>query len=800
VTERTADLDAWRCLIDGRAMLDRGRHADAARAFRTACGMFERRDDQLHAGMACYELGLLVVQRGAIEDACRFFTQAGRKFREAGAIDRAIAAAAAEGSARIEAGELDVAEALLQTAQLAGVELGACQELLMVRAALIRCLHLQGRFDDALRLIEREDAGRRAQDEAARSDVAPLHQTQWHCAAGAVAVHRRTFEEASSHVTAALSAAKEGPPLATCAAHRLAVRLQGLIGDAEAIERHAASALEAARVARAPIEALRLRVTLVGALNEIGSTREARAAAARLLRRRARRIPPLLAAERGIALARALHDSAAARALGEEGEKFARTSGAAALLEEATSAPGLPRPLDDVVDLLRRTHEYEDEDGLLSQVAGFLRDRLGALGIAFYSAEDLDRPIVSAGSGRGVAVARAVRAGLILGPLRTCAGIEMAAPLRCGGATIGGVGCRWSAAGPTAAEHARTLLATAAAMCGPFFQTVLDRRRAAPMATGCPELLGASQAMIDLRHAIARAALAPFPVLVVGESGVGKELVARAIHRESPRRLRNFAALNCAALTEDLVEAELFGHARGAFTGAIAERRGLFEEADGGTLFLDEVSELSPRAQAKLLRVLQEGEVRRVGESFARHIEVRVVAATNRSLEAAGTATAFRHDLRYRLDVIRIEVPPLRERLEDIPVLANAFWSRLAPLTECRARLSPSTLAALAYHDWPGNVRELQNVIAALSVSAPRRGLVGPSALPAVIARTAMVPPATRLEEARRAFERRCVGAALARAAGQTGRAAKELGISRQGLAKLMKRIGIVVANGNDGS
>ena len=322
-----------------------------------------------------------------------------------------------------------------------------------------------------------------------------------------------------------------------------------------------------------------------------------------------------------------------------------------------------------------------------------------------YLAEDLESPIISAGSGRGVAVARAVRAGMLLGPLRTCAGIEMAVPIRCGRTTIGGLGCRWSAAGPTVTEHARTLLATAAAMCSPFY-----RRRSIGVARHrlprCARAARVSQAIADLFATPRPRGGRAVPVLIIGESGVGKELVARAIHRESPRRLRNFAALNCAALTEDLVEAELFGHARGAFTGAIAERRGLFEEADGGTLFLDEVSELSPRAQAKLLRVLQEGEVRRVGESFARHVEVRVVAATNQRLEGSGAAPGFRHDLRYRLDVIRLEVPPLRERIEDIPILANAFWARVAPLTACHARLGPATLAALACHDWPGNVRE----------------------------------------------------------------------------------------------
>jgi DNA-binding NtrC family response regulator len=487
-----------------------------------------------------------------------------------------------------------------------------------------------------------------------------------------------------------------------------------------------------------------------------------------------------------------LPDSAIAQDLGEKGEEFARLTGAVGLLGEAGSTHRISPPFDDIVDLLKITHEYEDEDTLLTQVAVFLRDRLGALTVAFYPAEDSESPMVSAGSGRGVTVARAIRAGTPLGPMRTSAGIEMAFPIRCGRTTIAGLGGRWSVAGPARPEHAQTLLAMAAAMCSPFCRAAVDRRRPAPIVETCPELLGGSQAIDELRRAIVRAAVAPFPVLIVGETGVGKELVARAIHKESPRRLRNFAALNCAALTEELVEAELFGHARGAFTGAIHERRGLFEEADGGTLFLDEVSELSPRAQVKLLRVLQEGEVRRVGESFARHVEVRVVAATNRSLEGNDAGPAFRHDLRYRLDVIRLHVPPLRERVEDIPILANAFWARAAPLTGCRARLSPATLSALACHDWPGNVRELQNVIAALAVAAPSRGIVGPSALPAVIARAARLSTnATRLADARIAFERRCVTAALARASGHPTRAAKELGLSRQGLSKLMKRIGL---------
>ena len=183
-----------------------------------------------------------------------------------------------------------------------------------------------------------------------------------------------------------------------------------------------------------------------------------------------------------------------------------------------------------------------------------------------------------------------------------------------------------------------------------------------------------------------------------------------------------------------MCEAELFGHARGAFTGAVGERAGLFEEADGGTLFLDEVSELSARAQAKLLRAIQEGEIRRLGETRSRRVDVRLVAATNRPLADAVAAGAFRADLRYRLDVVHITLPSLRERPDDVPLLAQHFWERATERVGSHARLAPETLAALARYDWPGNVRELQNALAALSVYAPRHGVVRVSALPAAIA------------------------------------------------------------------
>jgi two-component system response regulator AtoC len=316
--------------------------------------------------------------------------------------------------------------------------------------------------------------------------------------------------------------------------------------------------------------------------------------------------------------------------------------------------------------------------------------------------------------------------------------------------------------------------------------------------SGLGALGGPSAAIADLRRQVRRAAAAPYPVLVLGESGTGKELIAKAIHAGSARRVRRFCAVNCAALSDDLFETELFGHARGSFTGAAADRPGLFEEADGGTLFLDEVGELSPRAQAKLLRAIQEGEIRRVGENHPRRVDTRIVAATNRPLADEVKAGRFRHDLLYRLDVVRITVPPLRERPEDVAPLAREFWREAMRRTGGQAELSSGTLAALARYEWPGNVRELQNTLAALAVHAPPRGRVPPSRLPAAIVGAglhASGEPLT-LAEARRRFEERFVRATLARAGGHRTDAASALGLSRQGLAKVITRLGIGGAEG----
>ena len=222
------------------------------------------------------------------------------------------------------------------------------------------------------------------------------------------------------------------------------------------------------------------------------------------------------------------------------------------------------------------------------------------------------------------------------------------------------------------------------------------------------ELVGSSPPMRELRRLLDRVGAAPYPVLVLGESGTGKELVARAVHMKSPRAAGPFVAANCAAIPENILEAELFGHAKGAFTGAERDRAGLFEQAQGGTLFLDEVACLSPRAQESLLRVLENGEIRRVGGAKAEVVDVRVVAATNENLE---DESAFRRDLYYRLNVLRLEVPPLRERAEDVPLLAAALLERVVVETGRRRRLAPEALPRLAAYRWPGNVRELENAL-----------------------------------------------------------------------------------------
>jgi DNA-binding NtrC family response regulator len=302
----------------------------------------------------------------------------------------------------------------------------------------------------------------------------------------------------------------------------------------------------------------------------------------------------------------------------------------------------------------------------------------------------------------------------------------------------------------------------------------------------------ASQGMRRLAQLVARIAPRDVTVLVTGESGTGKERVAEALWRASRRSGRRFVRFNCASLTPELAEAELFGHARGAFTGAVRARPGLFGEADGGTLLLDEVAELAPGAQAKLLRVLQDGEVRPVGEERARRVDVRVIAATHRDLRQQVARGAFREDLLYRLQVVTLRIPPLRERPEDIPLLARFFLERFSRRFGVPdAKLSDAILARLTAHGWPGNVRELEHAIESLVALSPA-GELDAALLPGEGPRPDATPAtALGLRHRMEAYERGIVVEALRATGGNRTEAARALGISRVTLHDKLRKYGL---------
>ncbi len=305
--------------------------------------------------------------------------------------------------------------------------------------------------------------------------------------------------------------------------------------------------------------------------------------------------------------------------------------------------------------------------------------------------------------------------------------------------------------------------------------------------------LGGSVAMRSLFARLARAAASPETVLLLGESGTGKELLARALHEHSPRQQAPFVVLDCSALAPTLVEAEIFGHARGAFTGAVQAREGVFEQAHCGTLFIDEIGELPPELQPKLLRALESGEVRRLGENAPRSVDVRVIAATHRDIRGRVQSGEFRQDLYYRLAVVEASIPPLRERKDDIPMLTERFLrERTPPLT--LQDLPPNTLSLLGAHDWPGNVRELRNTVARL--------VLYPEAPEAAIAQTGQaggddsgalyaLPLGQARAELVERFELRYIEQKLADSAGNVTQAAQAAGVSRQFFHRLMSKYGV---------
>jgi two-component system nitrogen regulation response regulator NtrX len=319
-------------------------------------------------------------------------------------------------------------------------------------------------------------------------------------------------------------------------------------------------------------------------------------------------------------------------------------------------------------------------------------------------------------------------------------------------------------------------------------------------------MVGESYAMRQLREQVAMAAPTRGRVLIYGENGTGKELVARAIHSLSRRRGGPFVEVNCAAIPEELIESELFGHVRGAFTGAVADRRGKFEVADGGTIFLDEIADMSLKTQAKVLRVLQQQTMEPVGSTTRIRVDARVLAATNKDLQAEIRGGRFREDLFFRLNVIPIFVPPLRDRREDIAQLAEYFMAEFAREYGRRVKsFEPGAIAVLQQYPWPGNVRELRNVIERLMIMAPGEAISSASlsfldraSVP--VAETAAAPaePLT-LHEARDRFERDLILRILAEQQGNMSRTAEVLGVERSNLYRKMKAFGVAPSRRPDG-
>jgi DNA-binding NtrC family response regulator len=309
---------------------------------------------------------------------------------------------------------------------------------------------------------------------------------------------------------------------------------------------------------------------------------------------------------------------------------------------------------------------------------------------------------------------------------------------------------------------------------------------------GLPGLIATSAQMSQVLDLVGRVGPTDATVLIRGESGTGKEIIAKALHHASRRAGGRFVPINCGALPETLLESEIFGHVKGAFTGASASKKGLFEEADSGTLFLDEIGEMTPSLQVKLLRALQSGEVRPVGSTQAITVDARVVAATNRDLEPMIRQGAFREDLFYRLNVIPIELPPLRERREDIPSLAELFLGRFAERQGRVLRLSAAAMERLFRYPWPGNVRELENAMERAAILAPA-DTIEPGDLPPHVGAGLVPGPAPALEAERTLAEaeRAHIIQALERCGWNHSRAAEALGIGRTTLWRKLKDYGV---------
>lgn len=733
-----------------QAFVAEGRHAAAERLLRDVLGSLERRRAYGEAGQLALRLVALLGRRCRLDAADAACAEALRLVSLASDPLLLLRARLQEGMLRLARGRYIEAESIARAVLLA-----APADIVRMQAQrlLALCLLHQARVDEAVRL---DLAG--ANGIADPFDAAELRDT----AVRVLLAAGEAFEAGAVAARGLDAARASGHPEAMFVAYVSELRVLSAAGALDAAAQCWPHLRSLELRARLPIWEAEATLAWCEALRRAGRLRDARASSARLARLR-QVVPPILREAVDVVLQ-------------PTPEQPARGT-------KALTALG--------PEIVRLGHDADEDAEAMRRVLTRVASDLWASRIEVVTGEGTAATVtMSVGSGLATTLGpRALESGIALGLAGAPDGREAAIPVRRGVRLLGAIVCRWPIDRPIPAE-ARAALELTAAVLSPRLEALQARgREEAAAAESVPELVGGS-AMEEVRRAISRAARAPFAVLIEGESGTGKELVARAIHHLGPRRERRFCDVNCAALPDELLESELFGHARGAFTGALVERAGLFEAADGGTLFMDEVADLSPRAQAKLLRVVQQQEVRRVGETQSRKIDVRLVAAANRDLQAEADAGRFRADLLYRLNVIRIRLPPLRERAADIPALARHFWREAAERVGSRASLTPAVFAALAAYSWPGNVRELQNVMAAMAVAAPAAGRLGVTLLPAIVA-APTVPPALTLADARDQFERRYVEAALARAGGSRTRAAASLGITRQGLLKTMGRLGV---------
>jgi DNA-binding NtrC family response regulator len=711
------------------ASLRRGRFASAEQWARSALEEARRRGTAAGVGDVVARFSAALAARGQWPAAARVALDARERLRHwEDVVSATVAAAHALGMA----GELRRAAAVLAGVEAEAAARGAPQPD-GLHLALAQVAFWQGRFEHAATHIARVDA----EDDDARLWRALI---AWACG------DESRMQDARACAERLIASTADAPCV-----HGLAIACAFECGASLSDEDE-----QDGRVGRQPVD-------------------------------RDGRMAPLHAALIEWQYARADHGKDASRKC----EGFIERSGAAGLRRW-----GLRRSemhlMHAMPALVRVTQDAEDELAVLTGGCRWLQQHLEGGMVAVLTADGTRRLAGAGPDGADADLAHPALRAVVCDRGRTVSQdgqVWSSAPVRWAGSTIGLVVTR----GP--ADLAATMQESAAAwaaLCAPALRARLDAL--AVLEAGgsvAPEIIGQSAVIGAVRDAIARAAMTKFPVLIEGESGTGKELAARALHRLSSRRDRPFCAINCAALSDDLIEAELFGYTRGAFTGAVASRAGLFEEAHGGTLFLDEVGELSPRAQAKLLRTLQEREIRRVGENVSRPIDVRIVAATNRPLaEAVGDAT-FRADLLFRLAVVRCQLPPLRDRLEDIPLLVHAFWRRLSADAGRHAVVGPDAMAALCRHAWPGNVRELQNAIASILVIAPTRGRVTARHVSQVLGTPPVFDRPAPLDAQRRTFERHVVASALARHGGARSAAARDLGLSRQGLIKALKRLGL---------